>query len=118
MRQWLASLMLCVMLLSHGSMGAAVPHAHSEEASQADAGSKVLVHHADEHHDERVVANDEQPSDDKYDHVVHTHVIGHLVPPTTAVSAPPLEDRPDLGVMVAAFRPSRDIAPLLEPPSA
>ena len=47
MRQCLALLMLCVLLLSHGSMGEAVPHLHAHDFA-----------HVDVHHDDEAVSHD------------------------------------------------------------
>ncbi|PAX06485.1 hypothetical protein CKY28_17185 [Sphingomonas lenta] len=118
MRQWLASLMLCVMLLSHGSMGAAIPHDHGRDAGHAHASDGMSVHHADEHRQEHIAPAGELPAEDGTDHAVHAHVVGDIARPATSVAARLTDDRLDGGVATALFRPSRGIAPLLEPPSA
>ena len=117
MRQWLATLMLCVMLFSHGSMGAAVPHGHTHDAGHSDVASAPAMHHAGEH-DDHAGAVDEESTDKAADHAVHAHVVGDLAR-TAAASAPASLGR-ELRVASAinAFGPSRGIAPLLEPPSA
>ena len=116
MRQWLASLMLCVMLLSHGSVGAAVPHAH--DGAHAQAADEVIVHHDFDEHVELTGADDEDPADESTGHAVHTHVVVALAHPTGAI-APALIGRADEPAAASTpWGPSRDISPLLEPPSA
>lgn len=118
MRQWLAILTLCVMLLSHGSMGAAVPHGHGHDADHAGAAEQVVVHHADEEHDDHAVAVGDEDAGKATGHAVHTHVVGDLARTADAFVTAPLVGGVRVASMVAAFGPSRGIAPLLEPPSA
>lgn len=118
MRQLLAILMLCIMVFSHGSMGAAVPHENAPDAGHGQSGSRLVVHHVDEEHDDHAVAPDNDDAGKAADHAVHAHIIGDLTRQTGALAPVPLFDRLRLSTVTAAFRPSRGIAPLLEPPSA
>lgn len=118
MRQWLAILMLCVMLFSHGSMGAAVPHDHVHDGEHFDAASALVMHHVDDEHDSHAGAVDDEPADDATGHAVHTHVVGDLARMADALVLAPLADGPRIASAISAFGPSRGITPLLEPPSA
>jgi hypothetical protein len=120
MRQCLALLMLCVLLLSHGSMGDAVPHLHAHDFVH------VGVHHNDEaassHAGETDVeiadAADSDRSGDDTTLAAHVHVTGDLSRPTEWARPPLIDAGPEL-VMASVSAPlSRGIPPLLEPPSA
>lgn len=116
MRQWLASLMLCVMLLSHGSVGAAVPHAH--DGAHAQAADNVSVHHDADQHNERIGADADEPVDEATDHAVHTHIVVALAQPTGALAPAPVGKGDGPVIASTLWGPSRDVSPLLEPPSA
>ena len=112
--------MLCVMLFSHGSMGAAVPHGHAHDAGHVDAADRVVVHHADEDHDDHAdaVGNEDEDEGKATGHAVHTHVVGDLARTTDAFVPALLDGAARSASTIATFGPSRGIAPLLEPPSA
>ncbi len=120
MRHLVALLMLCVMLLSHGSMGEAVPHAEDRGLAHVDAHSDhgLTAHHAGTLDLAGVGDSDDDRSDDPSSHVLHAHVVGHLDRAVELDAAPVTGSGPKLAVTSVQDRPSRDVAPLLEPPAA
>lgn len=120
MRRLLCLMLAAVLMVSHGTMGAAVPHAHV----QLDGGH----HHAEDadHHlsDANAVADHDgksgQDGDADSDAGVPGHV--HLVAGLDRVSSAGDLPRHIISVapLPAAMRQlvSREVAPLLEPPTA
>lgn len=118
MRQWLASLMLSVMLLSHGSVGASMPHDHAHVGGHAQVADQVTTHHAAPEHDERVAADKDDPADESTGHAMHTHIVVALAHPTGSIAPARVASDDEPSVAPTPWGPSRDISPLLEPPSA
>ena len=120
MRRMLSLILAAMLMLSHGSMSAAVPHVHA-----AIAGDQ---HHADStahHGDHAGMAADEdgadQPdggADNDVDVTAHVHLVAGLNRaasnndwPTRMDAEPPLP-------AVMRQLVSREVPPLLEPPTA
>ena len=108
MRRVLALLLVCMLMLSHGTMGSAAPHADH--------------HHA---HGETVVGHDTHPSSSDSDepasdvsHATHVHVVVALPSPQGFDAAAPVETSLAVRPLVVAELASRGVAPLLEPPAA
>lgn len=120
MRQCLALLMLCVLLLSHGSMGEAVPHLHAHDVAHVDVhhDDEAVSHHAGETDVEIADAADGDRSDDGTATAAHVHITGDLSRPTEWKRAPLIGVGPELVMASDSALSSRGIAPLLEPPSA
>lgn len=120
MRQCLVFLMLCVLLLSHGSMGEAVPHLHAHDIARVDVhhGDEAVSHHAGEPDVEFADAADSNRSDDGTAIAAHTHVTGDLSHPVEWRRAPLIGVGPKLVMASVSAPPSRGVPPLLEPPSA
>ena len=118
-RQLIALLMLCVLLLSHGGMGGAVSHIHSDEVAHIEAHSDEVSEHG---HADEVVASVTNAPDDRSDSStsfsMHAHVTGDVSRPVEWGRSPPVVAGPKLTAAVTSAPPSRGIPPLLEPPSA
>jgi hypothetical protein len=111
MRRVIVMLLACVLMLSHGGMGEAAPHANGEHHA-----STVHVEHTDtaDHH----LAPASPERDGGMDHASHVHVVGDLVAPQTA-SVPPFPVSGSVVRMTSdTVLHSRGVPPLLEPPAA
>jgi hypothetical protein len=120
MRQCLALLMLCVLLLSHGSMGEAVPHLHAHDVAHVDVhhDDEAVSHDAGETDVELSDAADSNSSDDGTAIAAHAHVTGDLSRPVEWRRAPLVGIGPKLVMASVSALPSRGVPPLLEPPAA
>lgn len=119
MRRMLCLILAAVLMLSHGTMGAAVPHSHAVIDSDQ--------HHAaegDHHFGEAEVMPDHdetsgQDSDADNDTGVtgHVHLVAGLYRLANAYESPPhiIPVPPLPAAMPQLF--SREVAPLLEPPT-
>lgn len=119
-RQFLAVAMLCVLLLSHGGMGGAVPHIHADNVAHGQVHADEVSEHG--HVDEAVASVLDAPDNDRSDgsanFTLHTHVIGDLSRPVEWGRMPLASAGPKLFAAAISAPPSRGVAPLLEPPSA
>ncbi len=119
-RQLIAMLMLCVLLLSHGGMGGAVPHVHADEVANVEGHADEVSEHG--HADEAVASVMDAPDNDRSDSstgfAFHAHVIGDVSRPVEWGRSPLGVAGPKLMATIASAPPSRGVAPLLEPPSA
>jgi hypothetical protein len=118
MRRVALFLALCLIVLSHGSRGEAAPHVHALTAAAAvtaSAGdSPIATHDAHEHEHERERSDDGGQSEP----VAHVHVSADVVQPMIAPVRVIAVAHAPMVARNTAFMPSRDVAPLLEPPSA
>lgn len=108
MRRVLALLLVCMLMLSHGSMASAAPHAEHHDA-----------------HGETVVGHDTHPSSSDPDeptsdvgHATHVHVVVALPNPQAFDAAAPVVSTLIMRPLVVNEPTSRAVPPLLEPPSA
>ncbi len=119
-RQLIALLMLCVLLLSHGGMGGAVPHIHADAVAHdevhLDDGSEHA--HANEAIASAVDAAGDDRSDGSASFTLHSHVVGDVSRPVEWARSPLMVAGPKLMVAAIPALPSRGVAPLLKPPSA
>lgn len=106
----LCTILLFCLMLSHGSMGEAVPHAHDDE--------HVHASHAADHHDD---ADDDEGDErtlapEATGH--HVHLIGDIS--NTGTVAPARLMRRKLIMRITSDAPPGSLRtpPLLEPPSA
>ncbi|MGQ3038914.1 MAG: hypothetical protein ACT6R2_14450 [Blastomonas fulva] len=104
-------LVFCLML-SHGSMGEAVPHAHDDQQAHAP--------HASDHHDDTDSDDDEGDERTVAPELTghHIHLIGDVSSASTV--APARLMRHTLIMRIASDAPPGSLRtpPLLEPPSA
>jgi hypothetical protein len=113
MRRVLALLLVCMFMLSHGSMGAAAPHADHHDVHSHDVhGETVSV---DDMHPSST--NPEEPGSDA-GHVTHVHVVVALPNPHAFEGAASVAASVTVRPLVTAELASRGVAPLLEPPAA
>ncbi len=112
MRRFLALMLVCMFMLSHGSMGSAAPHAdhgaHHHDAHDETATGK---------HTHSPPSDSDEPASD-VGHATHVHVVVAMPEPQAFAAAAPLASRLTMRPLVAAELASRGVAPLLEPPSA
>lgn len=108
MRRIFALVLICMFMLSHGSMGQAAPHADHHEAH----GVSAVLDGTHETHP----GSDEPAS--KAGHATHVHVVVALSesPPTNSVAL--VEPGDQIRLRMAAELASRAVPPLLEPPAA
>ncbi|WP_150126167.1 hypothetical protein [Blastomonas sp. RAC04] len=105
-------LLLCLML-SHGSMGVAVPHAHNDQSAHAP-------HDSGHHHD---TADDGDSADDERTSAPeatghHIHLIGDVSSASTAAVTRLMRHTLIMQITSDAPPGSLRTPPLLEPPSA
>ena len=108
MRRFLALVLACLFMLSHGSLGQAAPHVDHHEAH----GASTFI---DDVHDS--LPEPDEPSSDTGD-ATHVHIVVAMPEPQAAKPAALVEPRALVGPQTAAALTSRAVAPLLEPPSA
>lgn len=108
MRHILALVLVCMFMLSHGSMGSAAPHADHHDAHEA-----ISV---EDHRHSSSPDSDEPASD--VGHATHVHVVVALPEPQAFNAAAPVNSRLTMRPLIVAEPASRGVAPLLEPPSA
>ncbi len=120
MRQLFALLMLCVLLLSHGGMGGAVPHIHADDVAHGEVHADDVSEHG--HANEAVASVMDAPDADRSDSsasfALHTHVIGDVSRSAEWGRTLLASAGPKLLASAIPAPPSRGVAPLLEPPSA
>lgn len=106
----LGIILLFCFVLSHGSMGEAVPHTHDDQNSHSA--------YVSDHHDAADDSDDREPSTSPEVTWYHVHLLGDLAFTEPLLSAPMVSH--SLTMRVAAEVPPRSlrIPPLLEPPSA
>lgn len=115
MRRLMALFLVCLLVLSHGTMGQAAPHAG--EAHHIDSDLHDADHVGDDHGANVKPAADED-RDRSAAHGVHVHVAGDLVD-VKAAPVPVLATSAGLThADKVTVLPSRMTAPLLEPPAA
>lgn len=126
MRRMLCLILAAMLMLSHGSMGAAVPHVHLGVADDHHAvtdhdgvhgQAAVADAHVDTHDDIGHIAPEE--NDESDDGVAaHIHLVAGLAR-VPATDSHPLVAKPiALSHAVTRLLVSREVAPLLEPPTA
>ena len=108
MRRVLALMLVCMFMISHGSVGSAAPHADHHDVH----GETAVGDHA------HPSSSDPDEPASNVGHATHVHVVVALSEPQAFNAAAPAERSLTVRPLVVAELSSRAVAPLLEPPSA